>query len=409
MKVEDYFKLCRELEDKHAIFLKAWEIGKPIFTKEIETAAIQFSPENGKSISYLFNPDFWDSLDDYNKLFVICHEMLHIILNHGIRSKDSDDKVLSNIALDIVVNHLLVNKFSFNRKWIKNEGDLCWIDTCFDFKVEENMNYEYYFKKLLENHKMPSKRLLDSHDGFSSKSFESVLKGINDSLKAGDKKEIKDVLDQSFKGGFEAGKSKGNFTYDFDILSKKKDKWESVIKKVNKNVISEIDKDIEQWVLTNRRFSGLKTDLIIPSEMEIEDRLNDKVEIWFYLDTSGSCYHYKDRFIKAALSLPKDKIKTRLFCFDTVVYDVNLKDKKLYGFGGTSFSIIEKHIQEKIKKEKIRYPKIVWLLTDGAGDDVNPEYPDRWYFFLSEIGKNRNIYTGCVPINSKIYLLRDYE
>ena len=31
----------------------------------------------------LINPKFWDSLNYYNKAFVIAHECLHIILNHG--------------------------------------------------------------------------------------------------------------------------------------------------------------------------------------------------------------------------------------------------------------------------------------------------------------------------------------
>ena len=45
------------------------------------------------------------------KLFVICHEMLHIILNHGKRSKNtlSENKIAANMALDIVVNHSLIN------------------------------------------------------------------------------------------------------------------------------------------------------------------------------------------------------------------------------------------------------------------------------------------------------------
>ena len=43
---------------------------------------------------------------------------MHVILNHGHRSKDSKNKNAANVAMDIVVNHLLVDRFGFIREKI---------------------------------------------------------------------------------------------------------------------------------------------------------------------------------------------------------------------------------------------------------------------------------------------------
>ena len=97
-------------------------MGKPVFTQDISTAAIKFN-KNGDFLEFVFNYDFWKSLDANNKLFVICHEAMHVILNHGHRSKDSENKNAANVAMDIVVNHLLIDRFGFIREKILNDQD----------------------------------------------------------------------------------------------------------------------------------------------------------------------------------------------------------------------------------------------------------------------------------------------
>ena len=127
---KEYFDLARRLDIHHAFFYKLWELGTPRLTFAISTAAVGFD-RKGHQIAYLFNPLFWKDCDTYKKVFVICHEFLHILLNHGIRSKDCDVPQLANIALDVVVNHMLVDKFGFDRTKIKGWEDLCWLDTTF--------------------------------------------------------------------------------------------------------------------------------------------------------------------------------------------------------------------------------------------------------------------------------------
>lgn len=93
-----------------------------------------------------------------------------------------------------------------------------------------------------------------------------------------------------------------------------------------------------------------------------------------------------------------------MFCFDTRVYETSLKTGKLYGFGGTSFYIIEDHIQKLIIEENIKYPKAVFIITDGWGSHVKPEQPDKWYWFITHPGSD-----SYIPEKSNIYKLENYE
>ena len=39
---QEWFEISLALEPFHAVFYKLWQMGKPIFNEEIETAAVQF-------------------------------------------------------------------------------------------------------------------------------------------------------------------------------------------------------------------------------------------------------------------------------------------------------------------------------------------------------------------------------
>ena len=130
----DWEKLKEKLACHHSIFYKVVEMGKPYLTDKIPTAAVQFDKE-GKFINFLFNEKFWKECDDYKKMFVVCHEALHIVLQHGTRFLENVDNKIANIAMDIVVNHALVRDFGF---------------TCFSFYSRYNClkNIDYQKSKI---------------------------------------------------------------------------------------------------------------------------------------------------------------------------------------------------------------------------------------------------------------------
>ena len=92
-----------------------------------------------------------------------------------------------------------------------------------------------------------------------------------------------------------------------------------------------------------------------------------------------------------------------MFCFDTNVEETTLASRKIYGGGGTSFRIIESHIQTLISTNGCKYPE-VFVITDGWGDMVKPKFPQKWHWFLTDNGSN-----NYLPKESNIYNLKDYE
>jgi hypothetical protein len=446
---DEWRQIGKKLEDHHSLFYKFWQLGKPLFTDSIDTAAVVFD-KDGKCINFLFNEKFWNECDDYKKLFVISHECLHVILNHGSRFKDTKEKRLANIAQDIVINHLLVENFGFIQDQIQGWENYCWVDTVFkDKKIfgrsfPKDESSEFYFVQLLktkeESNKEPNSKGSGgqgksgqdtddkSDDGSSSDGNQNEIDNLpstvddhNKSFNEPTDDLIKDILGDLSNEEIESLSEKLQSTINKDakagsmplcapflvkrpsVIIKKK-KWESVIKKWEKLAIVNQDTEIEQWIRLPRRFSCVETDLFIPCEESVEEicKKKDKIDVYFFLDTSGSCFHLAERFFAAALTLDPKKFNIRLFCFDTKVVETDLKGQQLFGGGGTSFSVIERHIKSIVASGS-KYPQAVFIITDGMGDNVAPAFPKRWHWFLTEK------YTKCIPTGSHIYMLSDYE
>lgn len=408
---EDWLEISRQLEDHHAIFYELWQMGRPIFTEEIETAAVSFSKDGGEFVDFMFNPDYWNSLTNYEKLFVISHESLHIILNHGVRTNQGKDAPRINAALDIVVNHLLVNSFGFDRKRIRDEDVLCWTDTVFKDRpdvanIPTNESFEHYYQMIPES-LVINVFTLDDHTNMG-KSAAKVIDKLNNRLTPEEKETLKGVVEKHFESDGNSGdrSATGYGGWSFVKVNhvKPKKKWETVILKWSLKYMRDGLDENEQWAKIARRFEMLPQDIFLPSEMEDDSKDFDRIPLHLYLDTSGSCIRYKERFFRAALSLPKDRFLVRLFCFDTKVEETTLASRKIYGGGGTAFDIIEKNIQNIMKKEKSAYPEGIFLITDGMGNNVTPEIPKRWHWFLT-----KNSRTNYIHKESKTYKLDDFE
>jgi hypothetical protein len=57
-----------------------------------------------------------------------------------------------------------------------------------------------------------------------------------------------------------------------------------------------------------------------------------------------------------------------------------------------------------MRNENSAYPKAVFIISDGQGSFVTPEFPDRWHWFLTDRGSQR-----FISDESKVYKLRDFE
>lgn len=431
--VDEFFEIARRLEDKHLIFSRLWMLGKPTLTDKVPISAVSFD-NLGKQINFLINPDGWQELSNVQRDFIISHECMHCILYHGVRASaiSVEDRELANIAMDIVINHFLVDSANFKREEIDPTNKYCWIDTVFGAEnVQSGETFEYYFDLLKKKDNALAKSggaspndksvngkqqigvpgkgssLVDSHDfleSFDDKAIDSILKESSFNTPAKDlDKFVQKQIDNDLKDLCTSrGMSPGSMSVFVNIeYVRPKKKWETVIKKWAKKV--ESSNEIEQWTKPDRRMVSMSNEFFIPTWIEDENKKKDRITVWFFQDTSGSCAHLAKRFFKAAKTLPKDRFDVKMFCFDTSVYETSLESGKLYGFGGTSFTCIENYINVRCRRDNIPYPKSVWVVTDGYGDNVAPLNPERWHWFLSCNMRS------CIPKESNVYMLSEFE
>jgi len=163
----EFEEIALDLEEHHGLFSQFWSMGVPRFTRKIPTAAVAFN-RKGQYVEFIFNPDFWDQLSYEERKFVICHECLHVMFEHGIRMTNADQKHVANLAMDVVVNHTLIDDFGFSHSDLNSvvqEADaeagtpeqtlddvLIWKDKLYEKpdEIADKETFEYYYRKLME-------------------------------------------------------------------------------------------------------------------------------------------------------------------------------------------------------------------------------------------------------------------
>lgn len=409
---DEYYELTQRMEKYHEIFSCLWRLSEPRFSEEVPTAAVAFD-SCGACIDFMINQEYWESLDDYSKEFVVCHEMLHVILAHGSRTIPYRDKYTGdvlNAALDLAVNHLLTASFGFNRFYIKDWEKLCWADTILkDLDLDPNKSFEYYIDKVKENlTKINVDVNIISHEHLESftEKAQNVIRdsanAISGRLSKDEQAEQNKQILSELQGGMSKGET-GMFSLfsGKDIVVRKIKKWETVIDKYIRK--SEKEREFTQWVRANRRLAFIDSKLLLPSDAEVIDRDFYKYNIWLFLDYSGSCSHLKDIFFKASNTFDPRRFNVKKFAHTTEVGEFIGDTCKVYG-GGTNFSCIENYIQSQIRAEKLKaYPDAVFHFTDGYGYNFSNPHPERWHVFLTDNGTKT-----YHPAKTNFFYLKDY-
>jgi len=385
--------LSLELDAYHELFVALWKVGAPTFTDKVKTASIVFS-HTGKPIKFLFNRDFWDQLSTYDRKFVLCHEMLHVVLNHGYRSTDLLLSEVANIAADITINHMLVNRFGFMRELITNWESLCWVDTVFTGKAasctDTNLTMEEYYEKLVSTPDLTAMKLVDEHR-FSPNSAGATNEALKNSkavtevdawLQAQGAEFLKDLksrLGNEVASRATADQMSRGIKAFAKPLSIPKVKWETVIKSKLNGLSG--SSTAREWIRTDRRLETF-SDLLLPGEYEVPKHRHLKYNCIFFIDASGSMWDETDRMVALVKSLPQSKFAAQICSFDCEVYPLDSAMSEIFGGGGTSFEILETYLQNLVADGN-SYPDVVFVLTDGYGDDVFPMFPERWTWLLT--------------------------
>ena len=409
ISTQEFMRVANMLEGCEPIFAKLWQFGVPVWDYTIPTAAVSCLKGSNK-IRFHFNPDFWNKLCDYDRAFVIAHELVHVLSNHLSRAAGWNQQI-GNLALDVACNNILYKNFGMPPTTVEGFDIHALRANMPDVDIEDDQSAEYYYNLIMAQRKEDIEYVaIDAHEAFdmagnSSEDIKKLAERLQvkeeDIKKAIEKAAGKEPV-QELKNKI-AGTGTGNMFKRIVYPPKPKRVWGDVIRK---RLIKTMEKyrEEDQWLRKPRRVTCWENHgLHMPALMDTDYRVFDKLPVWLFQDTSGSCVHLTERFFSAAKTIPKKQFSVTPHCFDTEVYPTSLETGEIFGGGGTSFSCIEEYIQKRIKEDKVPYPAAVFIVTDGAGDEVQPEYPDRWHWFLSEDNK-------CyIPSQSPTFMLDTFE
>lgn len=427
---DERIDIANHLSMHHVIFQTFWSVGKPLFTESIDTAAVGFD-RNGHILYLILNPHFWDSLDMTNKAFVIAHECLHVILNHGQRGMSHPDHESVNIAQDIVINEMLVNSFGFNKFSIKDWDKFCFVGTVFSSEeiiehgIHTRGSFHYYLELMGKTNKQTQQCTMDQHarggnladidpaiQNFIDQAQQSgvdaatlLQEEITPKLSEKEKYDLGKKLEEEIKDavGSPAGKlPMGAYIAIDPNPPKKKKKWEEVVKRHLKSGIRYETVEKPSYITRDRRSMCLPDDILLQGHWKEEVPSKERYRVVFFLDTSGSCYSYAKRFVKMLQTIPDDKFEIDAYAFDCNLYPIDLKTGHVRGGGGTYFHILDQKVREITAKKK--HPDAVFVLSDGDGNAFSPEMPKRWHWILTPHHNTR-----LIPKESPKHDMKNFE
>jgi predicted metal-dependent peptidase len=400
---EKYKDAVRWLDDNYAYFLtNVLNIGSPNWTSAIDTACVALEEDtDAKDFTFLFSPEFAESLSVEEMAFILAHETLHVILDHLTLAKKMDDVMLANLAMDAVINDYLV---SCGLTIV--DGGVTGEDLI-GFNCSNSSVTEVYYQ--LEKIRDQINQMMDDGDGptqLDDHSWMHSPDGIDpqevgkrlQSAGSGDNNIPEDLLDiknDSFNhhdsyGGAGSGSGLEGFANEHGTTIK----WPELLTKVSPDILHKPGygkRPLTSFRAPRRKLTSLYPDIILPNYSEpLGEKTNKspkKPMIVMALDTSGSIStKNKNRFISLAKSIPSSKVEIMACTFTTSYRSLDI-DNPRYVSGGTCFSSIEKFIRDAvIPKNNNKYPSAVIVITDGLAtfNGIRPDsvQAKNWHWLL---------------------------
>lgn len=343
----------------------------------------------------LYNEENTDKMDVDELVFVLCHEVLHVVYMHTLRRGDRNH-FLYNIACDAVINETLI---------AANIGRP--LEGCVRFDGAEEMTSEEVYEKLAQNAQMQSAHMdliCDGDAGLNDGDEQSTMNGSGkeDPLKDARKKhgekmsgaqkklaetktkmDIAEAVSMARLRNKNVGSARGRLYRQLeDFIMSEKLPWYEYLSKFMTSFVAQG----ESWRRPNRRFSNV----YLPTS----DRLPAMGELVVGIDTSGSIGAKElSAFAKHLNDVVEDcrpaKI-TVLWCdsdiagIDEYTLDDVPFDLKPKGGGGTDMTEITKWCNENAPDADACV-----IFTDGwtpYPDEGDEEVPTLWV--LTEEHKN---------------------
>lgn len=416
------------LDENFAFFLThVLNMGKPEWSHVLPTAAVALPKKGGNmdDFKYLFNPTFAALLEPEEFAFIMAHETMHILLNHLMllkrgqkMGKFKDDRKF-NIAADCVINDYLVSMGlepgrigemgMFGEKVVGYNCANATVSEVYldipeqeqdgegdgdgDGQGDELSDYVQGAGGGEGSATGEHDWMRDTGDGQEQTAEDIANDAANN---AGTPQDVQDKKqDDENKGTPGAGPgTQAGALRKFVEQKGVSMKWAELLREVNPDVFKKhgpIPKP--SYHRPRRKLLGVYErypDMgLLPVKRDPDALKGETPAIVMYMDGSGSCAHWIDKFVTLARSVPQSKIKLFPFTFSTYVQPLEIEsDNPSMASGGTAFSPIEDSIQKDVVPELGHYPKAVVILTDGegyfSGSQVPKEYEDRWVWLLTD-------------------------
>jgi predicted metal-dependent peptidase len=328
-----------------------------------ENSSIKTMATDGESIQ--FNPKFVESLDQGELIFIICHEIMHCVFLHSFRAQGKNHETW-NHATDYIINDLLetekVGKRPSMGLFNKNLCAQANYSAEKLYTILENQSPQEKQKRCLSNQDQGQGPLDDLQENEKDPSKQSEIQ-----------EEIKVKITQAINVAKMQGQLSPGLERILQDSLKPSKNWKSILR----NFLNQRHQEFYSYAKPKRRF--MSEDLYLASLSG--EKLGS---ICIAVDCSGSVNEKLLKEFETEIKSIREEglpAEINLIYFDSRVLKTELiaseDDFKLtpIGGGGTAFSPIFEHIQEKNLN-----PICTIILTDLCCDDFGPcpGYPVLW-------------------------------
>jgi predicted metal-dependent peptidase len=379
--------------------------------KRVPTAGVS---KNGINYQLAINPEFWEELNEEQRLGILKHELLHIAFGHLTTYFKFSDKRMANVAMDMEINQYIEKSWLPGGEYSKEEFD----------EIKEKVTEEV--KAAIEAELSPEEILEISKKCPGRGIFIEDYADLNLELKAGcryyyDKlKELKDEKDKNGTCGnesmdelldnIESANVPDHSTWEeFDNLTEAEQKLiEKQLQKVLSDakeqtvkkrgtvpgeiegviIIEQIEAAKFDWRGYIRRFTGVSTKVFTKKIRRKENRrfsdnpglkIKMKLHMLLAIDTSGSVSDTElKEFMNEIHHIYKAGVDITIIQCDTKIGSIKPYTGKLelevQGRGGTEFDPVLDYYNENQKK----YTSLVYFTDGECNTSVKPKGNVLW-------------------------------
>lgn len=185
--------------------------------------------------------------------------------------------------------------------------------------------------------------------------------------------------------------------------------WEDLLFRINPAVKDHgTARETYNWHRPPRRMGSFYPDVIMPSwkKKDVMDTSGDELPTFLiFVDVSGSIPRWiADKAVEMAISVPKDKIKARVFSFDFSVHEIDItkSSHSIIMGGGTNFSrVMDKVLEIEKENKKTPYVLVITDYGDTFSFNHNQEFRrigNKWFWM--EVPSTATSWPSKSTINS---------